>query len=158
MGNALKASPAGYRDTTGTYKVLDIGGVLPLPVPTTPTATPTLKPMSTATPTLPLGLIGTLTLSEDFNSLSSTLCQKRTTAQYASWCENGELHIDITIRRGYVGTGPGTSFKDFIAQVEARSVGELGTYGLAFRHWGSPPSYYLFEIRPSGRFRVIKWL
>ncbi len=38
-----------------------------------------------------------------------------------------------------------------------RSIGEVGSYGIAFRGQDERDMYYVFRIRPGGQYQLIKW-
>ncbi len=132
-------------------------------IPPTPTSTRTLPtPTMTQTPqmlsTVPRAA-GVLVHTDDFGDPSTRWCEKVSHAAYERYCLNGELHF-IEKSGGHSSFSQGR-YKDFIMQVQARSETGSGEYGVIFRgtrDGASPPSYYIFKLKPTGRFGLTKWL
>jgi hypothetical protein len=38
-----------------------------------------------------------------------------------------------------------------------RSIGNDGAYGVVFRGRSQPATFYIFQLRPTGRYQLIKW-
>jgi hypothetical protein len=75
-----------------------------------------------------------------------------------SYCQDGELHLLATgSSPTYKSTGTSGTFRDFVMQVQMRSVIDSGAYGLAIRGQGNPRTFLIFGISTKGQYQVLKW-
>ena len=123
------------------------------PVPPTatatlqPTSTPTLTPITRPTP-------GNLLLNKDYTTANQ--CETGSHQVVEGYWEKGECHF--VIKGNATGFSVDGNYKNFILQAQIWSGSDSGVYGLAFRGQGNPRTYYVFALRPSGQFQLIKMI
>jgi hypothetical protein len=100
--------------------------------------------------------IGNLVINDDFENPAEEWCESGLYSFGQSYCRDGELHL-INQGVGNVTAMTDGNFKDFRLQVQMRSIGDSGSYGVEFRGQETLSSYYIFRIRPGGQYQLIKW-
>ncbi len=85
-------------------------------------------------------------------------CEVRSEPPGDYYCTGGEFHV---VNRAVNPSGQamaamgGPHYKNFMLQVQSRSVGESGSYGVFFR--ASSQDIYVFRVRPAGEFQFMIW-
>ena len=128
-----------------------------------PQASPaSVTPTTAATLSAIPATVGTPAVDKDFNDPAETWCQSLSFEFGDFYCQGGELHL---VAKGIdniaAGDGGLGVFKNFILQAQMRLIGSQGAYGLAFRGNGDGSkgtrTYYIFQIHPDGKYRLIVW-
>ncbi len=72
------------------------------------------------------------------------------------YCEQSEFHL---IHKGTdsIATHTTGNFHDFTLQAEMHATSSSGSYGIAFGGDDQNTTYYVFRLRPSGEYQLIKW-
>jgi hypothetical protein len=111
---------------------------------------PAIKNPVTPTPA------GVLVFDREFKDLSEPWCEESHYDFGDFFCQDGELHL---VARGYgnIATSSAGDFKDFILQAQMRSIEKDGAYGVVFRGTSQPATFYIFQLKPTGHYQLIKW-
>jgi hypothetical protein len=99
---------------------------------------------------------GTPAIDWNFQNPPDGWCNENVYSSGDFYCEDGEFHM-INKGSGTITTMTTGNFHDFTLQAEMMIVDRSGFYGLAFRGDDAAANYYIFRIRPSGQFQLIKW-
>lgn len=123
-------------------------GCASTPTPVPPTPTPTFE--STLH----------LVIDKNFQNSKEQWCIARSFPFGNLYCQDGEFHAIAKGEGNVASPGGGDIFVDFVVETQMRIIGDSGAYGVEFRgQQGSsiPTSFYIFQLRPSGQYQLIKW-
>lgn len=72
------------------------------------------------------------------------------------YCQQSEFHL---LHKGIdnIATWTTGTFRDFTLQAEMYSTSNSGSYGIAFGGNDDKATYYIFRLRPDGKYQLIKW-
>lgn len=118
-----------------------ITGCQPLPAATNP-----VTPTATAEPVF----------AREFNDPFEPWCVEEHHEFGDFFCKDGELHL-VAKGDGNIATQSDGDFMNFMLQARMRSIGIEGTYGVVFRGRSQPATFYIFQLRPTGQYELIKW-
>ena len=114
------------------------------------------RPASTVSSLPALASEWNLVIDKDFKNLSEPWCDDVSYSFGRFYCQEGEFHIKNE-SAGNIATMTAGDFKNFKLEVLMRSLDNSGSYGVVFGVQDDAALYYLFRIRPSGQFQLIKW-
>ncbi len=128
-------------------------GCASVPTPVPPTVEPTAVP-ATITSTFE----STLRVVLDKNFKKDEWCNGGSYPFGDFYCQDGEFHAIAKGVGNIASPGGSYVFVDFVVETQMRIIGDSGAYGVEFRgRQSSPASFYIFQVRPSGQYQLIKW-